>query len=401
MIKHEDELILFRLLKALRKAFRADTNLLKNINTYLRVQCVLCGSMYKTREDRDRHQAVCIVRFLTLSYYYGQTMTTLEPLQGLYAKEKIRELEQSHALQQMTALGEKIMEGQVLPSHKVANLTGAFDDDNTEDGDNESAGTGVHGERRKEIITSFQRIMRDETDLDLMFRSDHDDPSSKAYKNKNLPSGSGVVDSVLIDDAGSEEMTDYADNEDDDDERPPKRSKMVAFTEEPAIHEIEMEEAVIEEDPQELLPTQMEMSEKGKGKGKGRNVRRESDDDNNDEGPSNQSKQRKKREENKGDGSRKKLTRKDKIPTPIDYLDKIDESADEQGDPESTMFPRRRRVRTKKRDKASKKYQKTKELIRIQMRQLAALSKSLITSDETSDSNEENDEDDGDDNGSR
>ena len=368
--------------------------------------------MYKTREERDRHQSVCIVRFLTLSYYYGATMTTLEPLQGLYAKEKIRELEQAHALQQMTALGEKIMEGQVLSSHKVANLTGAFDDDNTED--NEGAGNGVHGERRKEIITSFQRIMRDETDLDLMFRSDHDDPSSTVYKKKdrNLPSGSGVEDSVLIDDASEKETSDFADNEDDNEEPPPKRPRTVSFTEEPTtIEDIHMQEAVIEEDPQELLPTQLEMSGKGKGKGKGgKNVSNESDDDT-EEGPSIQSKQRRKNEEAKDDGSRQRLTKKAKIRTPIAYLDEIDESGEEQGDPESTMFPQRRvaasvtagvrRVKTKKRDRASKKYKQTKELIRIQMRQLAAVSKSLATSDETSDSNDGNDASDRDNNGKR
>ena len=202
-------------------------------------------------------------------------MSTLEPLQSLYTKEKIREMENSHALQQMTLLGEKVMEAGHVVQHKIGDLSTAFEDDETTSaggGEVQGEAGGNDQERQRDVATSFQRIVREETDLDLVFRSDHDDTSSKAYRReRQRDEGSNVEEGLTAEDSDSTPLRDEQDDDDDDNEAGSLDDGL-------SIRDIRMEEATMQEDPGEVLPTAISREERrddestysGKGKEKAR-----------------------------------------------------------------------------------------------------------------------------------
>ena len=369
---------MFRLLKALRKAYRADSWLLNEINTYLLVQCVMCGSLHRTLTDRNKHQAVCIIRFLSLSFYYGQSMTSLEPLLGLYAKEKVRELENAHALQQMSTLVEKVMEVQVFSPQKVANLTAAFDEVNE---DATSAGEGgedqgVHGQISPNILSSFQRIIMQETDLDLMFRTDEEDPSSKASKEKRRRDESIEAQgssSILV-------LEDSCNDEDDDAENDDRSGTPIG------VDDIQMEEAVVEEEAEEsagskatsgrededgeedksLRPTKEKKKQKesvvgttSKGIGHSESIRKTT----------------RKRQSSDEGGSRQKAKMDKSRPPKKTVRIESDRSSDEEY--HSSPVVEREKGRRRRKEKSPRGFAEAEKLINIQIEQLRQLKASF------------------------
>ena len=242
LIKHSSVLVLCRLLKSLRQAHRADTWLLKKINQYLRVQCVLCGALYKSLEDRDRHQSVCLIRFLSLSYYYGQSMTTLEPLQNRYTADRLRQMEEEHAHLQMATLGDKVMEGRMFTSHKVGDLSTAFDeDDRSSVGDRQGEEGEGTSRSSQEVLSSFQRVLREEINLDLVIQHQRVKDKSPARSSDNLL--------VQYDDDSDEAAASNKDEE----EPAYKRQRINSPVASP-LPDVEIQPAVVEENSQALLP---------------------------------------------------------------------------------------------------------------------------------------------------
>ena len=374
MIVHADRLVLSRLLKALRKAHRTDTWLLKKIDFYLRVQCVLCGTLYKSLDERDRHQNVCQIRFLSLSYYFGQSINTLAPLQGLYAEEKQLALETDHALQQMHLLAEKVMEGQLFSgATRAANLAGAFaEEDESTSVDPAEGGSREEERGTREVLGSFQKVMMEETELDLMFRTDQDDPSSKASKEND--EHFDVVDNS--DYEGEEE------EEDDKAEEPGyKRSETAG---EPAVGDIvEIEPAVVEEGPAEILPSTSDLRECDTSAAEPAKKRRSKTAAVDEEGGK-KDEARRRRRRNDDDECRQKAKK-----------DKVVHFVSEDEDPEVAMFKSSKRSasttlgKAKKRKAGKKESAKQiREKIRMQMQELHSLYDTLCArdSDASSDS---------------
>ena len=357
MIVHSDRLVLSRLLRSLRQAHRADTWLLKKIDFYLRVQCVLCDTLYKSLDERDRHQNVCQIRFLSLSYYYGQSINTLAPLQGLYAEEKQLALENDHALQQMHSLAEKVMEGRLFSgAARAANLAGAFEEDEGTSADPAEGGAREEERTTRDVLGSFQKVMMEETELDLMFRSDQDDPSSKASKEHDDDDDDDGRFNVA-------EESDYEGGEEDDEAEGPgyKRAETAG---EPAVGDIvEIEPTVVEESPAEFPPSTSNAAELPKRRGSKTTTVDE-------------------------DGAQKKKRRNSDECRQKARKDKVVHFVSEDEDPEVAMFKSSKRSasttlgKAKKRKTGKKESAKQiREKIKMQMQQLHNLYDTLCSRD--------------------
>lgn len=406
---HARDLVIFRLLKSLRQMHRADTWLLSMINQFLRVQCVLCGALYKSLEDRDRHQSICQIRFLSLSYYYGQSMETLEPLHNLYTADKIREIENRHAYQQIAALGEKVMEGRVLTTHKIGNLATAFDDDDR---------SSVGGKEREEaaattkrdgqkVLSSFQRILMEETDVDLVFESG------------NRSKERSEADPSLV--AYDEDTDEAASNKDDDEEEEPAYKRPKTSSPVASLPDIEIQ-AVDEPSQAAWGPTEEDFNSSSTAKNKGKGKK---SDEATTKAASGEGSGRSSTAEEESPKKKKKRSY-DKPFTPITYLDALEADKDlsipqvrrsaPPTDPERVMFPPpstkrlhpfQRSASTgrsddgqacpKRKKKSASFYKKAKELVHIQMQQLKKLSDSMKSTDDddavvSSDSNADKDD---------
>ena len=167
----------------------------------------MCGSLFPNFLEKNRHASgVCLLRFCTLSFSYGDPMYDTAPLQSHYQSKKVRETEIAHAAQQMKLLGERVLAAS-NPKRELPKTVSVDDDSD-----------GVRSAR--EHVKSFKRILREHTERDIVYRTDEDgDPDFPvpAAPTRMFPREDGVIDeieSVELDDQSipsSEEMVDTDD----------------------------------------------------------------------------------------------------------------------------------------------------------------------------------------------
>ena len=144
----------------------------------------LYPSLYLLVKKKQRHASgVCLMRFLTLSFAYGDPMWDTAPLQSHYNTNKVRETELAHGRQQMKLLADRL-EQQSNPTHPKSGSQRlprvvSMNDETDDDDDNTT----------RRYVKSFRRILREHTDNDINYRTDEDGdpdfpPPAKAFSTR-------------------------------------------------------------------------------------------------------------------------------------------------------------------------------------------------------------------------
>ena len=129
------------------------------------------------------------MRFLTLSFAYGDPMWDTAPLQSHYNTNKVRETELAHGRQQMKLLADRL-EQQSNPTHPKSGSQRlprvvSMNDETDDDDDNTT----------RRYVKSFRRILREHTDNDINYRTDEDGDPDFPPPPKPFPQ-EGTIDQI-------------------------------------------------------------------------------------------------------------------------------------------------------------------------------------------------------------
>ena len=104
ILLHSDSNRLLALYSSLASDFQCNFSAKRLLEHYLFTSCFACGCLFKTKEQMEAHQDICICQFISLSSGYGRTLTSEIFFTNSYIRAKEDEQSRLHATEQLSSL---------------------------------------------------------------------------------------------------------------------------------------------------------------------------------------------------------------------------------------------------------------------------------------------------------
>ena len=111
-ILHPSTLTHLRILTKLREVFKDDSSALRIVDKYLLTVCSFCRLLFPDKESRDIHiDKVCVPRHVSLSTYYGESITTTPTFKTYSTLEAEKQERVTHLVSCLKSVAKHILRG--------------------------------------------------------------------------------------------------------------------------------------------------------------------------------------------------------------------------------------------------------------------------------------------------